>query len=231
MRTVLEPTPRLVDRGSPQQSRWYLTGILVPSHLPPEQSERDDAAGDATDVAEHAGRVEEDHGARRAARNVHLPSSMRLSCLVAKGATLPEVVDRWGDDAPTQFENDAAWPRFEFERASTTYHVVLHEEQGVLRLERPRPDVIARFGRTALAGAAGAGVGALLATLANATEKKGSAAQLGLLLGLVVGAVAEGAAASAPQRVFALEFDPRRREWLAYDGGLLHWMRERLLPA
>ena len=122
-------------------------------------------------------------------------------------------------------------PRFEWKRGAKNYHVVLYQEQGVLRLELPRRDVLERIARTALVGSAGAGVGALVATLANATEKKGSAAQFGLLLGLVVGAVAEWADASKPQRVFALEFDPRRREWMAYDGGLMHWMRQRLLPA
>lgn len=122
-------------------------------------------------------------------------------------------------------------PRFEFRRGTRGYHVVLFEDAGVLRLEYPRPELLTRLGQAASTGAAGTGAGALAATLANATGQKGSAAQLGLLLGLVVGSAEAGANGSGPRRVFALEFHAGRREWLAYDGGLIRWMREKLLPA
>lgn len=119
-------------------------------------------------------------------------------------------------------------PRWEVRHGGTTYHVILFEEAGVLRLERPRASLATRAARTGVAGAAGAAIGA---TLEKAAEQKGSAAKLGLLLGLVIGAVAEGVAASKPRRAFTLRFDPVKRSWLAYDGGLMNWMREKLLPA
>lgn len=33
---------------------------------------------------------------------------------------------------------------------------------------------------------------------------------------------------NAPRRVFALRFDAEKKQWRAYDGGLIRWMKERL---
>lgn len=99
---------------------------------------------------------------------------------------------------------------------------------GVVRLERPRADAITRFARIAGAGAVGSLVGSLLA---NVAEQKGSAAKLGMLLGLFAGAFADAGTSRRPQRVFAMRFDPWKREWLFYSGGLRRWLNEKLLPA
>jgi len=117
--------------------------------------------------------------------------------------------------------------RYELAHAGRTYHVVLFEDAGVLRLEKPRAEVLTRIGRASLAGAAGAAIDAIVA---KSEEQKGSAAKLGLLLGLFAGAFAEGIAASRPQRIYAMRFDPYKREWVFYEGGLRNWMREKLLP-
>lgn len=34
----------------------------------------------------------------------------------------------------------------------------------------------------------------------------------------------------SPRKIFTLVFDPIHQKWSAYDGGLLRWMKERLLP-
>lgn len=119
-------------------------------------------------------------------------------------------------------------PRFEFQREGITYHLVLFHEQGVLRIERAKPDAATRMARVAPTGQAGAVIGAAVQA---ATKKKGAAAQLGLLLGLVVGATVDGDRSAEPQRLFALRFDTRSRTWRMYNGGLLEWVRRELLPA
>ena len=54
----------------------------------------------------------------------------------------------------------------------------------------------------------------------------------GALLGLLVGGLLSTSAQSttAVRKVFAMELDPATRTWLAYDGTLLRWMKDRLLP-
>lgn len=50
--------------------------------------------------------------------------------------------------------------------------------------------------------------------------------QCDLALGLLVG---EPIGTGTARRIFAVEFDPRTRQWAPYDGALLMWMKERLL--
>ena len=97
------------------------------------------------------------------------------------------------------------------------YRLQLYPADGVARLTR----VAAEVPPDNAAGPAVLG-GVLGALIGSGT---------GLLLGLLVGA-ALGAPADAPpaRRVFALCFDPARRDWVAYDGGLVRWMKERLAP-
>lgn len=77
----------------------------------------------------------------------------------------------------------------------------------------------------------GAIVGALIgAAIGAAIARKGKGAAAGLVLGLLAGAVLSGGAANTPRRVFTLRFEPSTGEWRAYDGGLVPWMKEALLP-
>lgn len=49
------------------------------------------------------------------------------------------------------------------------------------------------------------------------------------LLGLLIGDPIGDGLADA-RRIFAMQLDPVTRQWVAYGGGLLRWMKERLLP-
>jgi hypothetical protein len=71
---------------------------------------------------------------------------------------------------------------------------------------------------------AGSPVGAATAA---ADAQKGGGLLGGTLLGLLVGATL-GSGAEAARRVFALAYDSAAREWRAYDGGLLRWMKDQL---
>jgi len=70
------------------------------------------------------------------------------------------------------------------------------------------------------------------AAISAAISKKGGGWSAGLILGLLVGSVIGTAAPaqSRPRRVLTLRFDPSSRRWLAYDGGLVGWMKEELRP-
>ncbi len=107
-----------------------------------------------------------------------------------------------------------------------SYELLVFPAEGVVRLARPSADAGTYAGEGAALGAvAGTAIGA-------ASTRKGEGAAVGLLLGLLVG-VAIGVSSSkepAPRRVFTLSFDPATREWQAYDGGLVPWMKEQLLP-
>ncbi len=105
-----------------------------------------------------------------------------------------------------------------------SYHLELFPDAGVVRLSFA-PERTSQPGAGAvLGGLAGTAIGA-------ATTKKGEGAAAGLLLGLLVGAALGGASDTpAPRRVFTLRFDAERERWQAYDGGLVRWMKEQLLP-
>jgi hypothetical protein len=110
-----------------------------------------------------------------------------------------------------------------------SYVIDVFEQTGVIRLSRATPPASRSSsdpGAIIAAGLAGAAVGA-------AASKKGQGAAAGLILGLLAGAALSGGAAQpqAPQRVFALRFDPALGQWRAYDGGLVPWMKENLLLA
>ena len=95
--------------------------------------------------------------------------------------------------------------------------------QGVVRLERVPAD---KQGGAMLAGAALGGA------IAAASRQRGEGILGGALLGLLVGGLLSTSAqsATAVRKVFAMELDPATRTWVAYDGTLLRWMKDRLLP-
>ena len=90
---------RLHRRERP--SNWYLTGFLIPSGTPPEQSADGDEDDDFNN-AETAGLGEESAEDRRAAKKGFFPSSMGLSFLVSEKARAVSVRVRWGDYAPDE---------------------------------------------------------------------------------------------------------------------------------
>lgn len=105
------------------------------------------------------------------------------------------------------------------------YRLELFPDAGIVRLVRTRQTPRAQ---TVIAGALIGGLAG--ATMGAATEiKEGMGA--GLVLGLLAGAVLGGVLDSSssvphPRRVFTLRFDQDSREWRAYDGGLVRWMKK-----
>lgn len=118
---------------------------------------------------------------------------------------------------------DSTGLRYALERGSKTYELQAFPTEGVLRLSRPAPQ------NASQAAVTGALFGAALGSVAAARGKKGEAAALGALLGLLVGGPLFGGA-DAPRRVFTMKFDRATGEWQAYDGGLVRWMKRELLP-
>jgi hypothetical protein len=104
-----------------------------------------------------------------------------------------------------------------------TYRLSVFEDHGVVRLER---DGVSNA-KSALVGAALGG--AVAAATAAASKQRGDGVLGGALLGLLVGGLL-GASTTPVRRVFAMEFDPVARAWVAYDGTLLRWMKDKLLP-
>ena len=106
-------------------------------------------------------------------------------------------------------------------RDGKTFRFSVFADRGVVRLEIADPSSIGP------AAAVGATVGAAVGA---AAREKGEAllggALLGLLVGGLIGAASDG---NKPRRVFAMQFDPLTRQWMAYDGTLLRWMKDRLL--
>ena len=69
--------------GRVRPSNWYLTGFLIPSGTPPEQSADVDEDEELGEVPESAGLAEESAEEGRAAKKGFFPSSIGLSFLVS----------------------------------------------------------------------------------------------------------------------------------------------------
>lgn len=117
---------------------------------------------------------------------------------------------------------DETGRRFVLSVGGKAYRLELFDE-GVVRLRKTSEEA-------GVAGVAALGGGAGMAIGAAATTKKGEGAAAGLILGLLAGAIIGSATQqpAAPRRVFTLRFDPAVREWLAYDGALVGWMKQQL---
>ena len=116
---------------------------------------------------------------------------------------------------------------FSYEHEGTRFVVEL-SDNGVVKLRRDeeRPhDGNQTAGAAITGGVAGAAIGA-------ATSKKGDGWAAGLVLGLLAGAMlGSGSSQDAPRRVLTMRFDPESRQWQAYDGGLVNWMKSELQSA
>jgi len=67
--------------------------------------------------------------------------------------------------------------------------------------------------------------------IAAAQSTRGGAAADELVLGLLAGGfLGRDTSQDAPRRVFTMRFDATLGQWRAYDGGLVPWMKEHLLP-
>jgi len=113
---------------------------------------------------------------------------------------------------------------FQVHVAGKPYYVRVFDDAGVVRVAREPERVTGRVGT-------GGAVGALAgAAIVAATSKKGEGLVGGALLGLLVGAALGAATGSepAPHRVFTMQFDPLSRQWKAYTGGLVRWMKSEL---
>jgi hypothetical protein len=69
-------------------------------------------------------------------------------------------------------------------------------------------------------------------SLAAVSILRGKHADSSPVLGLLVGNTLDGSAdPGGPRRVFTLEFEPSQGAWRAYTGGLVPWMKARLLAS
>ena len=112
-----------------------------------------------------------------------------------------------------------------FAITGTPYVLDLIADAGVARITRtPQSSTTSVVGNALAGGAIGTAIGV-------ATSKKAEVVATGLILGLLVGATLGNATpnkGNRPRRVFALCFDSDSGQWLAYDGGLVRWMKAEL---
>ena len=103
--------------GWVRPSNWYLTGFLVPSDTPPDESADADEQEELDETPATAGLAEESAADRRSARRGFFPSSIGISVLVAANVDALDVAVRWGDYAPAEAEEDGTkpWRRKPFE--------------------------------------------------------------------------------------------------------------------
>ena len=110
--------------GWVRPANWYLTGFLVPSNAPEDQSSDADADDDLDEVPEAAGLGEESTDESQPAKKGFFPSSMGLSFLVPEGTSSLGVTLRWGDYEPGQVDGSdgepvLVWKRVPREAAMT----------------------------------------------------------------------------------------------------------------
>jgi hypothetical protein len=91
--------------GRARPSNWYLTGFLIPSGTPVEQSADVDEDDDLGVTPDDAGLPEENSDDGKAAKKGFFPSSMGLSFLVPPETQRLSVTVRWGDYALDKVED------------------------------------------------------------------------------------------------------------------------------
>src|SRR3954452_11932980 len=87
-------------------SNWYLTGFLIPSGAPPEQSADADEEDELGAIPESEGNAEESNEDRKAAKKAFFPSSMGLSFLISADTSALSVDVSWGDYTQELLEDD-----------------------------------------------------------------------------------------------------------------------------
>jgi hypothetical protein len=114
-------------RGWERPSKWYLTGFLIPSGTPPEESSDADEDDEMEEVPKSAGSAEESEEERKAAKKAFFPSSMGLSFLVSREAKELVACVRWGDYAKGEIagEDDKPVPIWQRRPREETVAVAL----------------------------------------------------------------------------------------------------------
>ena len=101
--------------GRVRPSNWYLTGFLVPTDAPPEQTADADEEEELDETPAASGLAEESAEDRRPARRGFFPSSIGISFLVAADVDALDVTARWGDYALAEAKDDesklSVWER------------------------------------------------------------------------------------------------------------------------
>ncbi len=105
-------------------SNWYLTGFLIPSGSPPEQSADADEDDDLGEIPEDAGLPEESNEERKAAKKAFFPSSMGLSFLISANTHSLDIRVRWGNYNLIEIEDKdgkqiSVWQREQREESVT----------------------------------------------------------------------------------------------------------------
>ena len=116
---------------------------------------------------------------------------------------------------------------FAFSEAGGNYLLTVFADHGVARVTREQGILAQTMMGAAIGSAVGGAFGAAVASRPQSHE---IAALAGMALGLLIGGVLGATVADShpPRLVFALRFDPDTKQWRAYDGGLIRWMKERL---
>lgn len=104
---------------------------------------------------------------------------------------------------------------YQVTRGDKTFLLEIFPERNVLRVRHvAKPALV-------VAAATGAAIGAKI------SDDSLLGALAGGLFGLLIGGAVAGSAGGAT-RIFTLKFEPESRQWLAYDGGLVPWVKEQL---
>ena len=148
----------------------------------------------------------------------------RYSELVVFADDLSEVAQLRIGELPLELTPlDHAGVHFSFNERGQTFKLEISED-GVARLTKLEGQVKKR---TVLQDEAPHGA-VPSAALRTAVAKKGDGWAAGLVLGLLVGPQIPGSARS--RRVLTVRFHGSDRNWKAYDGGLVRWMKRELTP-
>jgi hypothetical protein len=111
--------------------------------------------------------------------------------------------------------------------STTTLLVELFPADGVVRFKLPPQPVETQEDRTL--GTTAILHGLLGTAIGVATNKKEGLLG-GLILGMLLGSAAVGAAAKPVESVLAFQFDPATAGWRLYNGALLRWAKLTLQP-
>lgn len=125
-----------------------------------------------------------------------------------------------GNDSCRTKISDTKDERFFFKSGNNEYSVCILRKDGVARLSRASGPYCSGIENLA-------SVQSLAKiSIATAMNKKGKGWMPGLVLGMLIGDTILGGKA---RRILPLRFDLHSKEWCAYDGGLVAWLKSEFL--